>query len=268
MIELNRPLVFLDLEATGVWPEKDRIVEIAMIRLTPGGEEEVFETRVNPEMKIPKEVIAIHGITDEDVKDSPLFSQIAPKVVEWLTGADVGGFSLERFDLLMLGQEFSRTGIKFDFSPCFLVDAQRIFVLKERRNLESACRLYLGKPLENAHSAMADTRATLDVFKAQLERYSDLPREVKGIHLFTRQEETTFADKTRLFRWWNGELHFNFGKGDVYGRSLREVAQNNRGYLQWMMSRDFSPEVKKIVEDALNNKFPAPGIAETSQKNN
>ena len=224
MIPLTRPLVFLDLESTGVWPEKDRIVEIAMIRLTPDGKEEVFESRVNPQMKIPKEVIAIHGITDDAVKDAPIFSQVAPTVVAWLTGADVGGFSLERFDILMLEQEFSRARIKFDFSSCFLVDAQRIFVLKERRNLESACRLYLGKPLKNAHSAMADTRATLDVFKAQLERYPDLPKEVKGIHLFTRQEENVFADKTRLLRWWNGELHFNFGKGDVYGRSLREVA--------------------------------------------
>src|SRR3989338_7147936 len=130
MIPLTRPLVFLDLESTGVWPEKDRIVEIAMIRLTPDGKEEIFESRVNPQMKIPKEVIAIHGITYEDVKDAPVFSQIAPKIVEWLTGADLGGFSLERFDLLMLGQEFSRVEIKFDFSQSLLVDAQKIFVLK------------------------------------------------------------------------------------------------------------------------------------------
>lgn len=257
MIPLTRPLVFLDLESTGVWPEKDRIVEIAMIRLIPDGKEEIFESRVNPGIKIPKEVIAIHGITDEDVKDAPTFDRIAPKVVEWLTGSDIGGYSLERFDLLMLTQEFSRAGIKFDFNQCFLVDAQKIFVLKERRNLESACRLYLGKPLENAHSAMADTRATLDVFKAQMDRYPDLPKDVKEIHALTHQEENGFADKTRLFRWWNGELHFNFGKGDVYGKSLREAAQTHRGYLQWMMTRDFSPEVKKIVEEALKGQFPA-----------
>ncbi len=258
MIPLKRPVVFLDLEATGVWTEKDRIVEIALIRITPDGKEEVFHTRVNPEMKIPPESIAIHHITDEDVKGAPVFKQIAPKVAAFLEGADLGGFGMERLDIPLLQKEFSLAGVVFDFSRCALLDAKKIYTLKERRDLTGACRFYIGKTLENAHSAMADARASLDVFNAQMEKYPDLPRDAEGIHEATRMDSWIYVDGSQRFRFWNGEVYFNFGKKDVYGKSLREVAKDNPQYLDWMLGQKFTPEVLAIVSDALKGKFPKP----------
>lgn len=258
MMKLERPVVFLDLEATGVWPEKDRIVEVALIRVDLDGKESVFHTRVHPEMKIPASATAIHHITDEDVKACPTFKQIAQKVFEMLENADLGGFGLERLDIPLLEKEFSLAGISYDFKRCRLLDAKKIFMLKEPRNLERACQLYLKKPLENAHSALADARASLEVFLAQLERYPDLPRDAEGLKEATRTDAWVYVDESQRFRWWNGEAYFNFGKKGIYGKSLRDVAKENPGYLQWMLDQKFSPEVLCIVADVLNGKFPKP----------
>ncbi len=257
MFKLKRPIVFLDLEATGVWPEKDRIVEIALIKLFPDGREELFHTRINPEMKIPPEATAIHRITDGDVKNAPPFREIAKKVIECFEGSDLGGFGLDRLDVPLLKKEFELAGVLFNFERCFLIDAKKVFMLKEPRDLDAACRRYLQKPLENAHSALADARASLEVFKAELEAYPDLPREVELLDEAT-QRETVYVDRTQRFRWWNGEVYFNFGKKGIYGKSLREVAKENPGYLQWMLDQNFPPEVLSIAADALNGKFPKP----------
>jgi len=262
MVKLERPVVFLDLEATGVWPEKDRIIEVALIRIGLDGKEQLFHSRVNPEMKIPPQSIAIHHITDSDVKDAPTFKQIAPRVLEFLEGADLGGFSLERLDIPLLEKEFSLAGLTFNFSACRLLDAQKIFHLKEPRDLETACRFYLNKPLEDAHSALGDARATFEVFKAQLEKYPDLPRDVEALYQATRLDSWVYVDATQRFRWWNGEAYFNFGKKEVYGKSLREVAKENPSYLEWMLDQKFSPEVLCIVADALKGKFPKSKEAE------
>ena len=258
MIKLERPVVFLDLEATGVWPEKDRIVEIALIKIMPDGKEELFHTRVNPEMKIPPESIAIHHITDEDVKGAPTFREIARKVLSFLEGSDLGGFGLERLVIPLLQKEFRLAEVSFDFNRCYFLDAKKVFTLKERRDLETACRFYLQKNLENAHSALADARASLEVFRAQLEKYPDLPRGVKEIHEVTRMDSWVYVDESQRFRWWNGEAYFNFGKKDIYGKSLREVTKEKPEFLDWMLNQNFSPEVQCIVADALKGIFPKP----------
>jgi len=258
MIKLERPAVFLDLEATGVWPEKDRIVEIALIKIMPDGKEELFHTRVNPEMKIPPESIVIHHITDLDVKNAPTFRQIGRKVLGFLEGSDLGGFGLERLDIPLLEKEFRLAEIPFDVSRCHFLDAKKIYMLKEPRDLETACRFYLQKKLENAHSALADARASLEVFKAQLEKYPDLPRHAKEIHEVTRRDAWVYVEESQRFRWWSGEAYFNFGKKDIYGKSLREVAKENPGFLDWMLNQNFSSEVQCIVADALKGIFPKP----------
>lgn len=258
MIPLKKPVVFLDLEATGVWPEKDRIVEIALIKVMPDGKEELFHTKVNPEMKIPPESTAIHHITDEDVKGSPPFRQIARKVLGFFEGADLGGFGLDRLDIPLLEKEFRLAEVPFDATQYLLLDAKKIFMLKEPRDLGKACVFYLNKPLENAHSALADARASLEVFKAQLEKYPDLPKDAEGIHEATRSDSWVYVDESQRFRWWSGEAYFNFGKGGIYGKSLREVAKERPEFLDWMLNQKFSPEVLCIVADALNGKFPKP----------
>ena len=151
MIPLKRPVVFLDLEATGVWPEKDRIIEVALIKLFPDGKEELFHTKINPEMKIPAESIEIHHITDQDVKDAPTFKQVAAKIKQFLDGSDLGGFGMDRLDIPLFQKEFRLADIPFDASKFRLLDAKKIFMIKEPRDLETACRFYLNKPLENAH---------------------------------------------------------------------------------------------------------------------
>lgn len=259
MIQLKRPLVFLDVETTGVWPERDRIIDIALIRVQPDGAEEVFQSRVDPEMAIPPASTAIHHITDADVQGAPTFRMLAAELARWLTGADLSGFGVRRLDLLMLTKEFGRAGVPFDPSAHFIVDVQGIFHLKEPRNLSAAHQFYLARPLVGAHSALADARACFEIFSAQLGRYPDLPQDVPSLHRLTKLDAWVYVDENQRFRWWNGEAHFNFGKAEVYGRSLREIAATNPGYLEWMLTRDFSAEVQAIVADALRGKFPREG---------
>jgi DNA polymerase-3 subunit epsilon len=256
-LKLEKPAVFLDVESTGVWPERDRIIELAMIKVFPDGKEEVFETRIDPEMKIPPESQAIHGIKDEDLAGKPKFKDVASKIAAFLDGCDIGGFALERLDIHILAKELKRAGHEFDFGLADLLDAQKIFVYKEKRNLSAASEFYLGRSLENAHSAMADARASLEVFEAQLKRYPDLPKTPKEIFLLTRGDDSAYVDESRRFRWWNAEAYMNFGGSDIYGRSLRAIAKERRGFLEWMLRQDFSKEVKRIVKDALDGKFPA-----------
>lgn len=259
-MKLTRKLVILDLETTGIWIEKDKIIEIAMIRCFPDGTRDQFYSRVNPGIPIPPEVTKVTGITDADVKDSPRFRDIAPQVIRFLEDADYGGFSVERFDLPLLERELSEAGIKFEWNKATIYDAQRVYHLHERRDLSAAYQFYCGKELKNAHSALADTQATLDVLAEQVKKYGNGNDSIEALKEFNYRKKTEFLDNERKLRWWNGEVYMMFGK---YARrtSLRDIAKSDRPYLEWILTQDFSDEVKDIVEQALNGKLPeAPSI--------
>ncbi len=259
-LDLDRPLVCFDLETTGVDVLKDRIVQIALIRVEPGGERRTYQTLVNPECPIPPGASAVHGIRDEHVRSAPNFAQIRSDVEEFLEGADLAGFNMVRFDLPLLENEIRREGGKFDARGRRLLDAMRIFHTMEPRNLEAAMRFYCGRELEGAHSAEADALATLDVLDAQLARYPDLPRDSEQLHAFCNPDADRYVDRTRKFRWNDqGDAVFSFGKHE--GRSLREMVTNpkDRGYLEWMLGKDFPEEIKGILRDALGGVFPVRG---------
>lgn len=245
----------MDLETTGTWIEKDRIIEIGMIRCLPDGSKTVYATKVNPGILIPAVVTEVTGITNEDVKNAPTFRQIANDVLKFLNGADIGGFNIERFDLPLLEREFTDIGIKFDWSRRAIYDAQKIYHLHERRDLTAAFAFYCGQELQEAHSALADSEAALAVLAAQVGRYGAGSDAVESLRDFDYKKRSEFFDAERKFRWWNGELYMMFGK---YARkeSLREIAKKDRGYLEWILSQNFSDEVKELIEGVLDGKFP------------
>lgn len=255
-LQLKRPLAVFDLETTGVDVEKDRIVQIAIIRVEPDGRRRTFESLVNPERPIPAEATRVHGIKDTDVADKPTFAQIRREVEEIMEGADLAGFNSIRFDAPLLQNELRWAGSKMDLGQAKQVDAMRIFHLMEPRNLEAALRFYCGRELENAHSALADTEATLAVLDAQVGRYEDLPADVEALHRLCNPDEGRFVDRTGKFAWNEaGEAVFTFGK--LKGKSLQQAVQGDgRGYLEWMLGKDFSGEVKDILRNALAGVFP------------
>lgn len=256
-LKLTRPLVVFDLETTGINVEKDRVVQIAMIRVTPDGGRTTFETLVNPERPIPAEASAVHGIRDADVRDQPTFSQIRREVEEYLADADLAGFNSVNFDLPLLQTEIKRAGGEMDFRGVRHLDAMKIFHKMERRDLTAAYKLYCGKDLTGAHNALADTEATLEILDAQIARYDEVPDEVDALHRFCNPDEGKYVDRKRKFIWTdNGEAAFTFGK--YQGQSLNEVVtdQRGRGYLEWMLGKDFSEEIKGILRDALDGAFP------------
>jgi DNA polymerase-3 subunit epsilon len=258
-LQLERDLVVLDTETTGADVTLDRVVQIALVRLQSDGFRREFESLVNPGVPIPVEAQRVHGITDSMVEFAPPFRRLVPDLLEFMKDADLAGFNLLRFDIPVLKNEFQRCGHNWDLDGVRIVDAQIIFHKMEPRDLSAASRFYCGKVLEGAHGALADTRATLEVLLAQIERYPALPRDVKGLDAMFHQPDQRFVDSNRRFFWRNGEATFNFG--NRRGQSLREVAQNNPGYLQWMLDSNFSSEVKGLVEDALQGTFPAPPCA-------
>ena len=256
-LQLTRPLVVFDLETTGINVDKDKIVQIAMIRIEPGGERTTLDTLVNPERPIPPEASAVHGIQDADVKDQPTFSQIRREVEEFLTDADLAGFNSVNFDLPLLQAELSRAGSEMDFPGVRHLDAMKIFHRMERRDLTAAYRLYCGKELTGAHNALADTEATLAILDAQIARYDEVPDEVDALHRFCNPDEGRYVDRKRKFLWDDkGEAEFTFGK--YQGKSLNVVVADQRGrsYLEWMLGSDFSEEIKGILRDALDGAFP------------
>lgn len=256
-MRLRRPLVALDLETTGTWTEKDRIVEIAMVRLDPQGRRDRLESRVNPGMPIPLRVAQITGITDGDVKDAPRFEEIAPRVLAFVAEADLGGFNVERFDLPILEREFYEAGLKFEWRTRTIYDALRIYHLREKRDLKAAYQFYCGKMLTNGHTAMGDTEATLEILEAQIQHYGNPEEGIESLRDLNAERADDYFDREKKFRWWNGELYPSFGK---YGRkhSLKEIAQKDPGYLQWLLTTDFDEEVKTMIRKVLQGYAPVP----------
>ncbi len=256
-LQLDRPLVCFDLETTGTDIQRDRVVQIALVRLEPDGRRQIFRSLVHPGRAIPPEATAVHGISDADVAAAPGFDAILADVLSILEGADLAGFNVIKFDLPLLEAEILRAGGALDLAGRRLLDAMTIFHRQEPRNLEAAVRFYCGQAMDRPHDALADAEATLQVLDAQLERYADLPRDPAGLHEFCNRASGRFLDRNRKLRWNDaGEAVLAFGKHQ--GKTLQQMAadKSDRGYLEWMRGGDFSAEVKGIVAKALDGQFP------------
>lgn len=250
-MNLTRPLVFFDVETTGVDPSSARIVQIACVKRRPDGTSTEWQRLVNPGCPIPLEAAEIHGITDDMVKDAPPFRDIASGLLQALEGCDLGGFNVRRYDIPLLQAEFARVGVAFSTEGRSIVDAMALFHAKEKRDLTAAVKFYCGRPMEGAHDAMADVRATMEVLNAQLGRYGELPDDVAGLHDVCAGDAVDLEGK---FAWKDGEATLTFGKNK--GRPLKWLAANDTSFLRWMLGADFGVEVKAIVKAALAGQFP------------
>lgn len=243
-LKLKKPIVFFDIESTGVNVAKDRIVEIAFLKVHPDGSRESRVQKINPEVDIPAETTAIHGISNEDVKDSPTFKQVAKDFAKLIEGCDLAGFNSNRFDIPMLAEEFLRADVDIDLKRHKSVDVQVIFHKMEQRTLSAAYKFYCKKDLVNAHTALADTEATFEILDAQVEHYKDLSPDIDSLSDFSsHKKHVDFAG--RIVYGENEEPLFNFGK--YKGKSVREVLKKDPGYYGWMMQGDFPLYTKKIL---------------------
>lgn len=252
LLQLTRPLAFFDLETTGIRIGRDRIVQIGIVRLMPNGSRESYQTLVNPEMPIPAEATAVHGITDLDVAMAPLLQDVAAEVLEHLAGCDLSGFNVIRFDVPFLSEELHRVGTSWDTSTARIVDAQRIYHKMEPRNLSAALKFYTGRDHEGAHDALADVQATADVLLAQLERYAELPQTVAELGEISgdRQRSPDAAGKLKFDD--NGHVCLGFGK--YSGWTLENIGRNDPGYLQWLMTKAELPaSTLAIMKNVLSN---------------
>ncbi|MDE1977672.1 MAG: 3'-5' exonuclease [Elusimicrobia bacterium] len=257
MLTLDRPLCVFDLEATGTDPMQDRIVDVCVIRKEPGGAETSFSSLVNPGGPIPKEATAIHGITNAMVADAPRFEDLVPRLLDIFDGTDLAGFNAAKYDVPLLSCEFRRAGIEWPAPGRRILDSYVIFSRQERRDLTAAYKFYCGKALDGAHRAEADARATAEILWAQVERYADLPKNSAGLGAWCSQSYPDRVDAEGKFVWKAGEASFAFGNKHR-GKTLREVAGADPGYLSWMIERgNFSPEVAALCREALSGKFPA-----------
>ena len=263
-LKLKSPLAFFDLESTGINIANDRIVEISILKIYPDGTEESKTQLINPGKAIPAESSMIHGIYDKDVKDAPHFKEVAKTFVKILEGCDLAGFNIIKFDVPMLVEEFLRAGINFDISKRRLIDAQKIFHLMEKRNLSAAYKFYCGETLENAHSAEADTRATYEIFKRQVEKYDGqdvtdmkgnklgvMQNDMDAVHSITLQKMVDLAG--RMVFDEKGIEVFNFGKHK--GKSVVEVLNKEPMYYDWIQKNDFSLDTKRKLTEIKLRQF-------------
>ena len=250
-LHLKRPFVVFDLETTGINISRDRIVELAYIKVFPDGTEEKSTMRFNPQMPIPLETSMIHGIYDADVEHEPTFASKAKELADKFTGCDFGGFNSNKFDFPMLVEEFLRSQVDFETENRKFVDAQRIFHMMEQRNLSAAYKFYCDKILENAHSAMADTQATYEVLLAQIERYENLENDIEQLHSMSGQSNNVDLAGRIVYNDKKVPV-FNFGKHK--GRAVLDVFKTEPAYYQWMMDNDFPLETKrKLTKIKLQN---------------
>lgn len=240
-LQLKKPIIFFDLETTGINLMSDRIVEISLIKVMPNGEEIEKTRRINPGIPIPEEASKVHGIYDEDVASCPSFKQVAKDLANIFTGCDIAGFNSNRFDVPMLDQELRRAGIKFDFSKARFIDVQTIFHKREPRNLIAAYKFYCGKDLTDAHSANADTRATYEVLMAQYDRYGDLPTDMAELSEYSGFHHCVDL-MGRLIYDEQGREVINFGK--YKGCVAADVLRKDPGYYSWILQGDFSENTK------------------------
>ena len=262
---LNKPIAFFDLETTGIKVATDRIVEISLIKIHPSGKQEVYTKRINPGMPIPPRSTEIHGITDEDVKDAPRFEEIAKEVSNFIGNADLAGYNSNKFDIPLLVEEFLRADVDFDLKGRRFVDVQNIFHKMEPRTLKAAYEFYCKKDLENHHSAEADTLATYEVLKAQLDKYKGakikdrsgniiepIVNDVAALSNFSEQHENADLIGHLIFNDKKQEV-FNFGK--YKGKPVEEIFTKEPAYYDWMMKSDFPLSTKKIITSIKLRQF-------------
>ena len=247
---LDRPLIFFDLETTGLNFKNDRIVELALIKITPQGDVLERVRRFNPGIPIPAEATAVHGITDADVADEAPFCARARALADMMEGCDLAGFNVRRFDIGMLVAEFARCGIRFEMEGRRVVDMQNIFHHEEPRDLSAAARFYLGREHDEAHTALGDIRTSAAVLGAQLQRYPQIPRDLDGLHAYCQEY---FPLRTEVDRWFTSEEDGRvFKRGKHQGRRLDEVARTEPDYLRWMMGvEDMDEDVIRLVQEAV-----------------
>lgn len=245
-LKLTKPIIFFDVETTGLDIVKDRIIQISYIKVWPNGEEKSGEFFINPEMDVPEESFKVHGISNEQLQDKPTFKMVAKQIKELFTGADIAGFNSNRFDIPILVQELSRADVNFDATRCNFVDVQVIFHKREKRDLEAAYRFYCGKEMDNHHNAMCDTLTTYEVFKAQLDHYDDLSK--MSIEEMSREYSSHNRNVDLLGRIvYNeqGKEVFNFGK--YRGQLVEDVLAKDTGYFGWMLRGDFPDNTKEVL---------------------
>ncbi len=243
-LKLTKPICFFDLETTGINVAKDRIVEISILKVFPNGNKESKTWLVNPEMNIPKEVIAIHGISNEKVADEPTFKELASQIHEMIKGCDLGGYNSNRFDIPLLVEELLRANIDFEMKNVVSVDVQTIFHKMEQRTLSAAYQFYCGKNLEDAHSAEADTMATYEVLKSQIEKYEELENDIASLAHFSARKR--FADFAGFIAYdKNGAEVFAFGK--YKGKNVEKVFEEEPGYFGWIQNADFPLYTKRVL---------------------
>ncbi len=250
-LNLTKPIVFFDLEATGLNISSDRIVEIGIIKINTDNTEERYSARINPEIPIPKDITEIHGISDEDVADSPTFKILAPKIAEFIGESDLAGYNSNKFDIPLLLEEFIRAEVDFSMDNRKCVDVQNIFHKMEKRTLEAAYLFYCQKELKNAHSAEADIIATYEVLKAQLDKYELLENDISFLAEFSQNSKNKIIDFSgRLALNENGEEIYNFGKHK--NKTIKEILKKEPGYHSWMLNNDFPHYTKKILRETVN----------------
>ncbi|MGJ8659803.1 3'-5' exonuclease [Cellulophaga fucicola] len=255
-LKLTRPICFFDLETTGINVAKDRVVEISILKVYPNGNKESKTWLVNPEMQIPEEVIAVHGITNEKVANEPTFAALSKEIYAMIKDCDLGGYNSDRFDIPLLAEEMLRADVDFDMKNTVSVDVQTIFHKMEKRTLEAAYKFYCDKDLTNAHSAAADTNATYEVLKSQLDRYPELENDIKKLSEFTtRRKFVDFAGFIIIDK--DGDAAFSFGKHK--GKKVDAVLEKEPGYFGWILNADFPLYTKKVLTQIklskLNNKL-------------
>lgn len=264
-LNLTRDLVFFDVETTGLNVIRDRILQIALIKYPKNnGEPQELSMLINPGIPIGEEAMSIHGITPKDLANKPTFTQAGQQIFDFIGDADLGGYNAARFDIPMLMEEFSRIGLEFDIAKRRIIDVQRIFYKMEPRTLKAALRFYCQKELEDAHDALADVRATIDVFKGQLKHYegknlldengNEIPEPIKNdmqvLHDFTNDLKTIDATQ-RLKYDMNGVIVFNFGK--YVGQPVIEILAKDKNYYNWIMEKEFSAQVKQTVKQLMKD---------------